>query len=170
MNKEHHIMADPLKFSAALFTVAVCMFLAWRGFQQGYAFWSVIFVIIALVFFYIMYLYGSVLKINKDGVQKSFLFIPLNFLRWDQIKEIGVVGTKIFNGNSQKKKTGRRYIYISPEELDEGTRFKMALEWPPRREIMYCIYTHQHIDAIQYLWGKPIAKYNAGNIFVDLDE
>ena len=73
-------MADPLKFSAALFTVAVCTFLAWRGFQQGYVFGSVIFVIIALVFFYIMYLYGSVLKINREGVQKSILFIPLNFL------------------------------------------------------------------------------------------
>jgi len=170
MNKEHHIMIDPLKFYAALFTVVVCGFLAWRGLAQGYTFWAVLFLCIALIFGWIMVLYGSVLRINAEGIQRSFFFIPSCSLRWDQIKEIGVVGLNVFNGTGKKRKTGRRYIYFSPEELDDGSRFKMTLEWPPRKDILFCIYTHQHIEAIQYLWGKPVAKYNAGNIFADPGE
>lgn len=168
--EEHRIMADPLKFFAALFSCVVLGFLAWRSFLLGYILLGIVFTIIAAVFIYVMILYGSVLHISAEGVRKEFLLISMKSYTWDQIREIGVVGAKVFNGTGKNRKTGRRYIYISPEEMDEESRFKMTLEWPPRNDILYCIYSRQHIDAIQYLWAKPIAKYNAGDIFVNITE
>ena len=168
--KEHRFMADPLKFTAALFSCVVLLFLAWKSIGMGYIFAGIVCFLIAAVFFWVMFLYGSVLRFSAEGVRREFFLIPIKAYSWDQIREIGVVGTSVFNGIGKNKKPGRRYIYVSPEEMDEGSRFKMTLEWPPRNGILYCIYTRQHIEAIQYLWAKPIAKYNAGDIFVNIAE
>ena len=168
--EEHRIMADPLKFIAALFSCVVLGFLAWRSFQLGYVLLGIVFALIAAVFIYIMVLYGSVLHISAEGIRREFFIIPMKAYTWDQVREIGVVGTKVFNGTAKNRKTGRRYIYISPEEMDEGSRFKMTLEWPPRNGILYCIYSREHIDALQYFWSRPIVKYNAGDIFVNSAE
>ena len=165
--EEHRIMADPLKAAAAIATCIVLSFLTWKSFQLGYPVMGVIFLLIAAVFLYILFLYGSVLHISAYGVRREFLFIPVQTLSWDQIREIGVVGTKVFNGTRKNKKTGRRYIYISPEKLTEDERFKMTLEWPPRNGTLYCIYSRAHADAIQFFWRKPIAAFNAGDIFVN---
>ena len=170
MMEEHRIMADPLKFAASLFSSVVLGFLTWRSFLLGYVLLGVVFALIAAVFLYIMVLYGSVLHVSAEGVQREFFVIPMKAYTWDQVREIGVVGTKVFNGTSKNRKTGRRYIYISPEEMDEESRFKMTLEWPPRKDILYCIYSRQHIDALQYFWSRPIEKYNAGDIFVNIAE
>ena len=168
--KEHRIMADPLKFCAALFSCVVLIFLAWKSFSLGYIVPGVICCLLIAVFGYVVYLYGSVLHFSAQGVRKDFLLFPLKAYTWDQVREIGVVGTRVFNGTGSKRKPGRRYIYVSPEEMDEESRFKMTLEWPPQNGILYCIYTRQHMEAIQYLWARPVAKYNAGDIFVNIAE
>lgn len=169
--KEHRFMADPMKFWAAFGTCVFLLLMAWRAAVQGYIFAAVILSIIVIVFAFIAVLYGSVLYISSRGIERKFLFVTMGALTWEQVREVGVVGTGIFfTGDRNKKRTGRRYIYISPRELDEDTRFKMALEWPPRNGVLYCTYSHPRIDAIQYLWGKPIEKYNAGDIFVDFIE
>ena len=168
--KEHRFMADPLKFCAALFSCAVLIFLAWKSFSLGYIFPGIIFIALTAVFSYIIFLYGTILHFSAEGVQQEFFLIPIKAYSWNQIREIGVAGTRVFNGSGKNKKPGRRYIYVSPEIMDEESRFKMTLEWPPKNGIMYCIYSRQHIDAIQYLWAKPIAKYNAGDIFMNIAE
>lgn len=165
--KENRIMADPEKFGVALATCLVSGFLAWKGFQLGRPAAGIVFTVILLIFAYIVFLYGCVLKVSSDGVQKVFLFIPLKFLTWDEIAEIGVIGTKIFNGGFFKKKPGRRYIYISEKEMDGDSRFKMALEWPPHGSIMYCIYNKENFDTFQFRWSNTIVKYNAGDSFED---
>ena len=163
-------MVDPLKFFAALFSFAVLIFLAWKGCCMGYVPAGIVAALLAAVFAYIMFLYGAVLHLSAEGVRKEFLMIPIITYSWDQIREVGVAGTKVFNGTEKNKKPGRRYIYFSPEKMDEESRFKMTLEWPPKNGILYCVYSRQHIDAIQYLWAKPIAKYNAGDIFINIAE
>ena len=168
--KEHRFIADPLKCFAALFSCAVLLFLAWEGCRMGYILIAIICALLAAVFAYIVFLYGSVIHLSAEGVRKEFLMIPIKTYSWDQIREVGVVGTRIFNGNGKNKKPGRRYIYFSPEELDEESRFQMTLEWPPSRETLYCIYTKYHAEYVQHLWQKPIASYNAGDLFVMIDE
>ena len=168
--KEHRIMADPLKFFAGLFSSIVLVYLAWESFVLGYILLGIIFLLLTAVFCYIVFLYGAVLHLSAEGVRNKFLMFTLKAYSWDQIREVGVTGTKVFNGTSKKRKPGRRYIYLSPEEMDEESRFKMTLEWPPQNGILYCLYTRQHIEAIQYLWAKPIAKYNSGDIFVNIAE
>ena len=168
--KEYRFMADPLKCFAALFSCAVLLFLAWEGCRMGYILIAIICALLAAVFAYIVFLYGSVIHLSAEGVRKEFLMIPIKTYSWDQIREVGVVGTRIFNGNGKNKKPGRRYIYFSPEELDEESRFQMTLEWPPRNGILYCVYSRYHIDEVQFFWAKPIAKYNAGDIFMNIIE
>lgn len=164
---ENRMMADPEKFGVALATCLVSGFLAWKGFQLGRPAAGIVFTVIIMIFVYIAFLYGSVLKVSSNGVEKVFLFISLKSLTWDEIAEIGVVGTKIFNGGFFKKKPGRRYIYISEKELDGDSRFKMVLEWPPHNGIMYCIYNKENYEAFQFRWSNTIVKFNAGDPFED---
>ena len=53
--KEQRIMADPAKFSAALLTFLVMIFLIWNAFSLGHIITGIIFVLIAAVFLYIMF-------------------------------------------------------------------------------------------------------------------
>lgn len=168
--KEHYFMADPLKFFAALGTCVVSVFMVWKSFSLGVLIPGIFFLFITIVFLYVMVMYGSVLHISGKGVRRVFLGFTLESLSWDQIREVGVVGVNVFNGTGKKKKPGRRYIYFSPEALDDESRFKLALEWPPGRGTLYCVYTQLHAEAIQFLWQKPFASFNAGDIFVMIDE
>ena len=165
--EEHRIMADPEKFIAALATCAVCGFLAFKAFQQNATPLAVFFTLVCAVFLYIMFLYGSTLRVNSEGIRKEFLFIPLKTVSWDDIVEVGVLGTKIFNGGAYKKKPGRRYIYFSEKELDGDTRFKMALEWPPLNGELFCIFTKDNYHHIEMQWGGTIEKYNAGDLYLE---
>ncbi len=163
--KEHRIMVDPLKFAVSLPTGLVLLYLAWSAIRLSAYLIAAVFILIAAVFFCVMFLYGSVLILSEEGIRSVFLFVTVRSYSWNQIRETGVVGTKIFNGTSKKKKAGRRYIYFSPEALNEDQRFRLALEWPPRKEMLYCIYNRQNADVIQFFWRKPVASYNAGDIF-----
>ncbi len=165
--KEYRIMADPEKFLVALGTCTVCGFLAFKGFQLKAAPFAVFFTLTGAAFLYILFLYGSTLRISSQGIRKEFLFLPLKTLSWDEIAEVGVLGTKIFNGGSYRKKPGRRYIYFSEKELDDDARFKMALEWPPRNGELFCIFTKDNYAHIEMLWGHAIEKYNAGDLYAE---
>lgn len=160
--KKHQFMVHPFKFAAALLTLACCLplalYAAWLHHWISFA----IFLAIAILFGVIAVNYGAVLTIDESGVQRSFLGIPLRRMSWSEIKEVGVVGLKVFSRNS--KRTGTRYIYFSPRPLDKDARFRLALEWPPR-QMLYASYNRMRVEAIQFLWTGPIETYNAGDVF-----
>lgn len=88
---------------------------------------------------------------------RPFLVGKKNY-SWDEIREVGVIGTKVFPKSSSNK-GGRKYIYFSPMELDEDGRFNLALKWPPK--IPHTSFSDTKLEFVELIWGKPIIYYNA---------
>lgn len=119
--------------------------------------------LIFVVFAFVTVLYGSTISVDETGIHQAFLGISHRSVPWSDVREVGIVGLKVFN-NNEPKLTGSRYIYFSPRTLDDAARFKLALEWPPK-DMLYVSYTHQRVEEIQLLWNGPIETYNAGDAF-----
>lgn len=160
---KHRFFIHPLKFAAALFTVVVCAFLAVLAGVSGSWIAAAVFAAVAAVFVYVSVLYGSTLTLDETGLRRSFFGLRLHTVPWSAVAEVGVVGLKVFNNNDPKR-TGTLYLYFSPRALDKDSRFKLALEWPPR-DMLYLCYTKDRAAAVRALWSGPIETFNAGDLF-----
>lgn len=118
---------------------------------------------VLLLFGAIAGLYGATLTFTAEGISRRLGRLQLGFVRWEQLREVGVVGTNVFNRRDPKK-FGLRFIYFSPEPLDENRRFRLALEWPPRK-MLYVEYEKRRLETVQMFWHEKIAEYNCGDIF-----
>ncbi len=99
--------------------------------------------------------------ISQENIEVRPLLGKTRIYSWHEIKEVGVIGTKLFP-NTSSNKGGRKYIYFSSEELDENSRFKLALKWPPK--IPYTSHSNAKLEAVALIWKKPISIYNAPDI------
>ena len=124
---------------------------------------AAVFAAVAAVFVYVSVLYGSTLTLDEAGLRRSFFGLRLHTVPWSAVAEVGVVGLKVFNNNDPKR-TGTLYLYFSPRALDKDSRFKLALEWPPR-DMLYLCYTKDRAAAVRALWSGPIETFNAGDLF-----
>lgn len=132
-------------------------------------YWSaVIFGILALIYMAIALYYSVKLEIDRQGIRRYILSKEIDFTPLDNIKEIGVCGTKVFN-YGKKKKTGTLYIYFSEDILNEDERFRMILEWPPKKGVHFMLYTGERALFVQNIWEKPLAKYNTGDLIIGQD-
>ena len=143
--------------------------------------YGVIFLLLGVVFILITAIYGRVVAVSAGGVRSSLLGMSWKSLDWDQIGEIGVIGTRVFNnadphqGAGGGKKTARTalynknpsigtpYIYFSPYALTDEQRFRLALEWPPRGMI-FLRFSPDRIEKVQQLSLREIVRYNVGNL------
>lgn len=140
----------------ALIMSAVMFYLSeWLG--------AILFLLITVIFGWLWITYGSVIIVQKDGIRKTFLGITVSRVSWTVIREVGVIGIKIFKGKDTGHH-GERYIYLSPKRLDESERFQMAVKWPPRNMI-YFYYTKERLDQVQTIWSNVVDTYNAGDVF-----
>lgn len=153
----------PQKAAAALLTSAMALVLLATMLYLHEWLGSLLCLLIALVFGGIAALYGATVTLTAQGVTRRLGRWELGAVRWEELREVGVVGTKVFN-RSDPKKYGRRFIYFSPERLDEDRRFRLALEWPPGR-MLYLEYDKARLEAVQMFWNSDIAEYNCGDIF-----
>lgn len=156
-------MVDVPKWIISLLTGLCCLALAVLNALAAHWIAMLIFLAIAVVFMTIAINYGAVVTVDAQGVRWRCLGFLRRDMRWDAIREVGVVGLKVFNGKKSKR-TGARYIYFSPDELDDARRFRLALQWPPRHMI-YVSYDKRSLERVQMHWGRAIASYNAGEIF-----
>ena len=156
---KNRFFVDPYKLGAAAGTVLVCLLLClwnlFRGVPLG-----LLFLLPALPFIYVAWLYGSVVEIREDEIRVLRAGRNARSLSWAETAEMGVLGTKVFN-RSNPEKTGTMYIYFSPVALDEDSRFQLALKWPPKEQI-YLLYTKERMDYIRPLWEGKVQKYNTG--------
>ena len=123
---------------------------------------ALIFLVLGLIFGFIAVQSGSVLQLNEEGVTRLLLGHTTAKIRWDEIKEIGVAGTKVFN-RSHPEKAGSIYIYFSPVQMDEDERFQMMLRWPPSN-CLYMTYNQDRFHAVQGHWNSHIEIYNVGDL------
>lgn len=122
-----------------------------------------LFLVIAVVFLAIALINGSKLTVDEKGLSRTLFGKTLQHYSWDEIAEVGVVGTKVF-GNDDKKDVGSRHLYFSKEHLSDEERFRMVLQWPPRNKL-YMLYNTERLAAVQSYWSGKIETYKAGDVF-----
>lgn len=107
-------------------------------------------------------IYGPWVCITGEGIRKHIFGHTLQQMRWDQVKEVGVVGTRVFNRLTPDK-TGPMYIYFSPRELSTEERFQLALTFPPK-DMLFLLHDQQREDLVQSLWNTKLIGYNTGKL------
>lgn len=108
---------------------------------------------------------GRVIRVDEHGVRMIFPR-KANIDSWDTIKEVGIAGIKVINGNkhnAKKKNFGSVYIYFSKTQMTEHQLFNMCLEWPPK-DILYIRYSLRRAEAVQRYWVKSIKTYNVDDL------
>lgn len=159
---EKRFLVNPLKFVAALATALVSLVIAVCLVMIGRYGSALVFAVICALFTPVALFFGATLRISEDGVSHAILGHVTRHMNWDEIREIGVAGTNVFNGKD-KKRTGTLYIYFSKEQLDDKARFDMMFKWPVRDKL-FMEYTAERIQAVQARWSSLIETYNAGDL------
>lgn len=161
---EHHFLINPFKCIISTGT-CLCFFLL-SGCMVLIQRWgsTVIFLLFGLLFGLVAIINGSVIHLDSTGIFKTVLGIRTKILRWDDIGEVGVTGTKPFNKNHPEK-TGGLYIYFSETPMTEQERFEMILKWPPTKKL-YLTYNTRRAEAILLLYNRKLQTYNTGNLIL----
>lgn len=104
---------------------------------------------------------GATVRIDSDGVSRRILWFPAQACRWDEMKEVGVFGTKLFNRRNPSK-TGTLYLYVSKQNMTDDQRFQMVLRWPPKQ--IYFAFHSADLELIRRFWPRDIVGYNVGDL------
>lgn len=123
---------------------------------------ALIFLLLALIFSAVALMSGSTIHISSSGIRQTYFGITVRSLKWDEIAEIGVIGTKVFN-KKHPERTGTLYFYFSKVTMTNEERFNMALKWPPFTKI-YLLYTDSRLNNIQSFWSSHIVTFNTGDL------
>ena len=179
----HHYIVHPAKLAAGLPTGIL---LLWSGaIQLSTRLWwcGLLFIAFGVLFLMVAALYGRVVHVGPSGVRWTLLGRELRSRTWEQIGEIGVVGTRVFNGNSgngpaapsgqggreglfgpaKRSSIGTPYLYFSEEPLTEEQRFTLALKWPPR-DMIFLRFTPERVAHVQSSSQKYVEHYNTGDL------
>lgn len=123
----------------------------------------------SFVFFVFSCLFGNELvqnatsiTVSETGITRSFFGMMTKAIGWSDIKEVGVIGTKVFNRRDSQK-VGRMYIYFSDKVMTENERFAIALKWPPKKKA-FIRFDYKRISQIQIYWTGKIVLYNVGSL------
>lgn len=162
--KKVSFIVNPLLSAACISVVLLCSVVAVILVSLRDYVASVIFAVIAAVYFIVGINYFSFVSFSEHGVLLSFLGIKRRFFTWDEISEAGVAGSKLFNKDN-KKKVGTLYLYFSKEKMTENERFNMMLKFPPKNKIYLC-YTEKRLKAIRWFFDGKLAYFNIGDLEV----
>ncbi len=121
---------------------------------------SSIFLLFGIIFLIASVMNGMNLSITECEIQQSLLGRKIRVYKKSEIREIGVVGLKLFG---KSRNCGVKYIYISKEKMTENERFQMCLKWPPRDK-MYMTWDATRLSDIQMFWNGKIETYNTGDL------
>jgi len=158
--KEKRIVRDPGKAIAAsaisLFLISYSIFFVVQGLFPGF----VVFVLIGIVFLVIALYSSLTVLISENGIECNGLFRKKTSYRWDEIKEVGVIGTSVILGDS-KGKLNRKFIYFSTNELDEKSRHKLILEWPSKN-VPFIPFSVKRYETVSLYWNRDLVFYNTG--------
>lgn len=160
--KESRYIVYPLQLIVSLATIAIAAPLAITTWIMKSIGTAILFTCITLLFILISLSNGSVISIGPEGISRSVLGKITKTLRWEEIAEVGVAGSKVFR-QLNKQKTGTMYIYFSEETMTEDERFQMMFNWPPKGKL-YLQYKKPRIESIRAFWKGTITTYNTGDL------
>ena len=123
---------------------------------------ALIFFAIAVPFGLLVFRYGSIVTMEDDAVVLKFLGIRRRQIRWKDLKDVCVCGTKVLN-RMNKEKTGTIYMIFSDKHIPEKQLMEMMLKWPPKGKI-YLKFTKDRLLEMQLHWSRPVQKFNIGSL------
>ena len=141
----------------SLFLIAMIVSFAVKRMVEGIIVSSVL----AVIFLVIAAKGFSRIRLSEEGIETISVIGRRKITRWENVMEVGVIGTKVFPKASEDKR-GRKFLYFSPKELDEDARFQLALKWPP--SIPYTSYSKEKLETTALIWKKPISYYNTPDL------
>ena len=153
------------KFLISCTVAAFCLFLALYFLASGYFVAGAVSLAITGVYIVPAYQLGGQVSVDSNGVMVTYPIGRKQFVAWQNIQEIGIMGIKVFNRQNPKR-TGTKYIYFSEKILTKENRFDAALRWPPAG-LIYMRYDYRRLEAVRKYWKAPITLYNTGNLVVD---
>ena len=122
---------------------------------------------IGAIFMWVSPVFGAVISVDETGVTRSVLGKVTKTMRWNEIAEIGIAGTKVLK-QADSQKAGELYVYFSPVLLNDQTRFEMMLKWPPKDKL-FMLYSTERTEAVRMHWGGKLQLYNTGELTLDND-
>lgn len=158
----NRFIVHPLKLAVSLITALASTVIGLCQIWLGRWGSSLPFLTVAALFLAVALTFGAAVTVDRKGVRRRILGRITKEFTWDEIAEVGVTGTKVFNRDTPKK-TGSLYVYFSPVPMTEEERFEMTLNWPPRDKIFF-LHTEQRMDAVQLLWNSKVQTYNTGDL------
>lgn len=123
---------------------------------------ALVFFLLSLPFALLIVRYGSTVTIDDSGVTLKFLVISRRQIRWKDLKDVCVCGTKVLN-RMNKEKTGTIYMIFSDKHIPEKQLMDMMLKWPPKGKI-YLKFTKDRLLEVQMHWSRPVQKFNIGSL------
>ena len=162
MKKRAEFMVDSGLMTVSLVTGSFLFIISITMLIEGRLLPAALFFAIGINFFYEMVRNGKVVSFEKTGISKKLLGKKCTGLNWENVVEVGVVGTKVFN-QKKPEKTGRLYLYASDKKLSDEERFDMILNWPPRN-LIYTLYQDDKIECLRMVWSGKIETYNVGDL------
>lgn len=164
MQKNKRFMVDPGKAIAGSAMAAFLLLMAAVMVRGGRWFSAAVFLTGAGIYARQAVINGMLIGWDENGVSEWFLGKRVKTLAWEEIKEAGICGTRVFN-QKHPEKTGRMYLYFSKEKMDGEGRFDMILQWPPKDK-RYLLYEPDRVESLRLVWDGRLETYNVGGLEV----
>lgn len=158
------IVTDPVKTAIAVNVSAFSFILGLSLLQIQQNGAGILFFCICGIFLAETVRNGRIILIDEKGIHRLLPGMKSMSITWEEMKELGVCGTKVFNlGN--KNKTGRLYFYCSKRAMDDDEHFQMILQWPPKEQI-YFSFSEKRLLFLENAAKRRIETYNTGNLHI----
>ena len=158
-------MVDKVRLIIASAAFAVFIMLAVIFFIVSFPVGAGICIALGCLYLFFAIKYMRYVRMDDNGAAMLLFGKVLLSFSWDQIRETGICGTRVFHAAGSRF-TGARYIYLSREEMNEDSRFNMCLKWPPEDKI-YVRYNEklkkQLIRLCEVHMDSEVVLYNTGN-------
>ena len=116
-------------------------------------------ILLALVFLAVTLQNSALLRLDEAGIHRILLGRETGCWKWEDIREYGVMGTRLF-GTEKQKNNGTRYLYFSKDAMNDNQRFQLCLNWPPKK-CAYALYTDELMHSAMTRLDLEPTYYNA---------
>lgn len=157
-------MVDPLKMVVCLLTGIGLELISALFLSMGKILPVVLFFAMGILYLAISTLNAMIVRWDAHGVSRNLFGRQIHCFSWEEVSEVGVIGTKVFNRGNPSH-TGRLYLYFSKEKTSEDERFQMILHWPPRDKI-YLLYQADRFEHLRTVYSGEVETFNEGDLIL----
>lgn len=135
---------DVLKLILACICVPIFTGLVWGCVFNAVYIGAAVFAALDALYAYHAVKCIGMIHVDDDLVTYRILGKTVLSLRWDELREVGLINKK--------------YIYFSKDEMDNDSRFEMCFHWPPKDKI-YFRASRRAQSSVELLWSRKSGHF-----------